>query len=467
MQRNRSKQKSVSKSSLSHTVSKKNEREIITAYSLSTDGKAIAKGEDQIVVFVKDLLPGEKAKVEIIKKKSTYKLALVTKLESTVSYRTIPPCQYYDLCGGCQLQHISSEFQSNFKLQWFFETLKRIGKWNDSHFLKAEQILEVVYLKKEYYRRRIRLHFDGKNLGFKQSSSNKVTNISNCLITTELINNKIEFIKKALLKCVSLLENKHWECEIEITESDDEKIIIHVADVFNFDKNLQISNIIKVIEKNLEINQDQHILIKHPDLQKFKLKKQSFIQPHINCIFHYYKYIKFSIDLFLKKYQFRIQNFITYDLYSGAGVFTGIPYFAGLQYNLKINCYGIEGIKEAIESLNQNYKNLPVQGKTQNVDDFIQEQFENKTKDPNNYHGIHILILDPPRSGCTITNMQKIVEICAKNALILYLACDPASFARDSRVLLEGGFQLTNLTLFDSFGHTTHYEVLGCFEKNE
>ena len=63
--------------------------------------------------------------------------------------------------------------------------------------------------------------------------------------------------------------------------------------------------------------------------------------------------------------------------------------------------------------------------------------------------------------------MQKIVEICAKNALILYLACDPASFARDSRVLLEGGFQLTNLTLFDSFGHTTHYEVLGCFEKNE
>ena len=467
MQRNRSKQKSLSKTSLSHTTAKKNDRETITAYGLATDGKAIAKGEDQIIVFVKDLLPGEKAKVEIIKKKSTYKIAILAKLETTASFRSQAPCQYYESCGGCQLQHISPELQTNFKLKWFFETLKRIGKWNDSHFNKAEQILEIVYLKKEYYRRRIRLHFDGKNLGFKQSSSNKVTNISKCLISTELINHKIEFIRKNLLKCASLLENKHWECEIEVTESDDGKIIINIADIFNFEKTLQVGNIHKVIEKNLEINQDQHILIKHPDLQKFKLKKQSFVQPHINCIFHYYKYIKMSIDLFLKKNQFRIKNFITYDLYSGAGVFTGIPYFVGLKYNLKINCYGIEGIKEAIDSLNQNYKNLPVQGKTQNVDDFINEQFQLKSQDPNNYQGIHILILDPPRAGCSIVNMQKIVELCAKNSLILYLACDPASFARDSRVLLEGGFQLNNLTLFDSFGHTTHYEVLGCFEKNE
>ncbi|MBX9838903.1 MAG: hypothetical protein K2X69_11400, partial [Silvanigrellaceae bacterium] len=73
---------------------------------------------------------------------------------------------------------------------------------------------------------------------------------------------------------------------------------------------------------------------------------------------------------------------------------------------------------------------------------------------------------DPPRSGCGIATMQKIVEICSKKALVLYLACDPASFARDTRVLLEGGFKIKNLSLFDSFGHTIHYEVLGCFEKS-
>lgn len=465
MQRNRTKQKAQHTSNHNHVIIKKNEKENITAYALSTDGKAIGRGEDQIVVFVPNLLPGEKAKVEVIKKKANYKIATLAKLETSAPYRTTPPCQYNEHCGGCQLQHISPEFQSEFKLQWLFETLKRIGKWEVRHISEAERKIEIVYLRREHYRRRVRLHFDGKHLGFKQNSSNKVTDIKHCYISANKINQKIEFIRVNLLKIVTELNHKSWECEIEVTVSDDEKVILHIADLTINDKNLNKNELLKTLEKNLNIVSDQNISLKHPDLPKFKIKKQSFVQPHLDCIQYYYKYLSQNISAFIQKNKESITNFKAIDLYAGAGIFTGIPYFAGKPHKIEIDCLGVEGVPEAIDSLNNNYKNYPVRGITQDVDQFIEQQFQLKLQDPDNYSDFHILILDPPRAGCTIANMQKIVEICAKNTLVLYLACDPASFARDSRVLLEGGFKLTSLTLFDSFGHTTHYETLGCFEK--
>jgi 23S rRNA (uracil1939-C5)-methyltransferase len=326
-------------------------------------------------------------------------------------------------------------------------------------------MISIVFLKREHYRRRVRFHFDGKNLGFKQNSSNKVINIEKCLITSERINQKISFIKNNLIKSFKESQEKFFECEIEVTESDDDKIILFVANL-TIENQKNKDNILKIIEKNLEINNEQSIHLKHPELPRFKLKKQSFVQPHIDCIKHYYEHIKDNIDQFLEKHSNKLAKITAWDLYSGAGVFTSIPYFSAKRHQVEIDCIGVEGIKEAIDSLNYNHKNFPIKGVVQDVDLFIENQFQNKIKNPDEFHGASIIILDPPRSGCGIATMQKIVEVCSKKSLVLYLACDPASFARDTRVLLEGGFKIKNLSLFDSFGHTIHYEVLGCFEKS-
>lgn len=173
-----------------------------------------------------------------------------------------------------------------------------------------------------------------------------------------------------------------------------------------------------------------------------------------------------NLESFLEKIKMESnKTLIAWDLYAGAGVFTALPFFASKRNNFNIECIGVEGIKEAIDSLKANCKNLPIQGHVQDVEDFINEQFKQKIEKQNQYSGVNILILDPPRAGCNIATMQKIVEICAKKTLVMYLACDPASFARDTRVLLEGGFKIKSLRLFDSFAHTIHYEVLGCFTR--
>ncbi|APJ03540.1 class I SAM-dependent RNA methyltransferase [Silvanigrella aquatica] len=470
MQKYRNRQKSFAHNNSQQNTQKKFDKETVTAFALSTDGRAIGRSNDNIVVFIKDLLPDETAKVEIVSKKSNYKNAIISKIETPSPHRVSPPCIYTSQCGGCQLQHISQNMQTEFKTKWFLETLKRIGKWNDRFLKEAESLISIIFLKREYYRRRIRLHFDGKNLGFKASNSNNVTNIEHCLITSEKINQKIKFVKENLLKSFKEIQDKklskHIECEIEVTESDDEKVILHIAN-FNMDSPIEKNNVIKMIERNLEISNDQTIHLKHPELPRFKIKKQSFVQPHLDCIKLYYQHIQDNIDQFIQKY-FAKSNIkiLAWDLYCGAGVFTSLPYFSGKRNNVEVECVGVEGIKEAIDSLNSNHKNLPIQGIVKDVEQFIEEQFQLKLSNPNEFKGVNVVILDPPRSGCGIAIMQKIVEICNKKALITYLACDPASFARDTRVLLEGGFKLKSLCLFDSFGHTTHYEVLGCFEKS-
>lgn len=471
MQKYRNRQKSLQNHQKKYQSPPKIEKELISTYALSTDARAIGRSNDNIIVFIKNMLPNEIAKVDIISKKSNYKNAILSKIEKASPFRVSPPCQYANVCGGCQLQHISQDIQTEYKVKWFFETLKRIGKWNDIYIKKSEQIISIIFLKREYYRRRIRLHFDGKSLGFKEENSNKIVDIEHCLITSNTINDKIKFIKEKLLKSFKEIQEQKFsqnlECEIEITESDDNKVILNLASL-SAEFNTQKNKCTQIIEKNLEINNDQSIQIKHPELPRFKIKKQSFVQPHIDCIKFYYNHMQESIDIFFKKSSNFFDNSFqikAWDLYSGAGVFTSLPYFAAQRHNIEIECTGVEGIQESIDSLLMNHKNYPIKGIAQDVEEFVDAQFQSKLLNPEKFIGATIIILDPPRTGCSIATMQKIVEICSKKALILYLACDPPSFATNTRVLLEGGFQLQNISLFDAFGHTTHYEVLGCFEK--
>ena len=72
------------------------------------------------------------------------------------------------------------------------------------------------------------------------------------------------------------------------------------------------------------------------------------------------------------------------------------------------------------------------------------------------------VVLDPPRSGAKIQ-----VEEIAKTAIptVVYVSCNPASFARDARILIDGGFQLRSVTPVDQFLFSSHLELVGIFRS--
>src|SRR5439155_4589916 len=73
-----------------------------------------------------------------------------------------------------------------------------------------------------------------------------------------------------------------------------------------------------------------------------------------------------------------------------------------------------------------------------------------------------IIVLDPPRAGCGVKAAARITEL--KPRRIVYVSCNPTTFAREAAVFLASGYDLKRLTLIDQFPNTYHIELAAAFE---
>jgi 23S rRNA (uracil1939-C5)-methyltransferase len=73
------------------------------------------------------------------------------------------------------------------------------------------------------------------------------------------------------------------------------------------------------------------------------------------------------------------------------------------------------------------------------------------------------IVLDPPRGGA---ELQALALARSKVRRIAYVSCHPASFARDARLLIEGGYRLRRVTPIDQFVWSHHVELMGEFARD-
>jgi tRNA/tmRNA/rRNA uracil-C5-methylase (TrmA/RlmC/RlmD family) len=71
-----------------------------------------------------------------------------------------------------------------------------------------------------------------------------------------------------------------------------------------------------------------------------------------------------------------------------------------------------------------------------------------------------VVVLDPAREGAGTDVMRALAGHAASLRVLVYVSCDPASFSRDLRVLLDEGWALTALRAFDLFPMTEHVELV-------
>lgn len=74
-------------------------------------------------------------------------------------------------------------------------------------------------------------------------------------------------------------------------------------------------------------------------------------------------------------------------------------------------------------------------------------------------------VLDPPRTGLGAKGATALARLAP--ARIVYVACDPATLARDARVLVDAGYRLASVRAFDLFPQTFHVETVAVFERDE
>ncbi len=157
----------------------------ITITSLTNAGDGIGRLDDQ-VIFVPYSMPGDEVRIKVIQDKGSFLIAELIEIVSPSVDRTVPSCEYFGECGGCDWLHIPYQLQLEVKTEQLSETLRRIGGLAE---IEVEEI--VASPKPANYRNRIQGHIRDSAFHFMRRGSNKLIAVEKCDIADSLINKRL------------------------------------------------------------------------------------------------------------------------------------------------------------------------------------------------------------------------------------------------------------------------------------
>ncbi|RFU68931.1 23S rRNA (uracil(1939)-C(5))-methyltransferase RlmD [Peribacillus saganii] len=435
---------------------------------LTHDGAGVAK-IDGYPVFVPNALPGEKGQVKITKVNKGYGFGRLMELYEKSDYRIDVPTEEAHKFGGCQLQHISYEGQLAYKEKQVREVLARIGKLED---VKVHPILGMDNPWK--YRNKAQVPVgekDGKLIaGFFKPRSHEIVDTNESVIQLPEVNEAIQTVKEI---CTEL--------EIPAYHEESHKgVLRHIMARYG----QQTGELMVVLVTRTADLPQKHQLVEEITVRLPKVKS---IIHNINSkrtnvimgektkvlwgsevIYDYIGDVKFAISA-LSFYQVNpVQTKVLYDKaleYAGlTGEESVIDAYCGIgtislflaQKAKKV--FGVEIVPEAIEDAKRNAE----------LNDIRNAEFAAgaaETVIPEWYkagNNADVLVVDPPRKGCDEALLNTIIEMKPKK--VVYVSCNPATLARDLRILEDGGYRTIEVQPVDMFPMTTHVEVVTVLE---
>ena len=412
--------------------------------SVAFKGYGVARIDGK-VVFVPYTVTGDEAWIEITEEKKTYSTARLNEIIKPSPGRVNPPCPYFGTCGGCQWQHIDYLIQVEQKKEILVETLKRLGGLNE-----IPPVVVVPSLKPYDYRVRVQLKVKGNAMGYYQERSHRIIDIERCPISHPLVNRIIKVIRRDL-DALSGME----EIEINVSPEEGNGVLLFHSHFYNQRAEYFMKELLRSqpILRGIAITQkDRFSFFGDPTLNftipfskeretrelKLRISPGSFSQvnPEQN---------QRLIQTVLQFSEVNQEDRVV-DLYAGAG---------NLSLSLAMEAREVLGIEEnglAFEDAQFNagrngIKNCHfIQGR-------VEEALLNWKRET-----ADLIVLDPPRTGCK-TILDQVVGL--KPRKIVYVSCEPTTFARDLGLFSERGYSLKRLSLIDMFPQTYHMEVVG------
>ncbi|WP_150465068.1 23S rRNA (uracil(1939)-C(5))-methyltransferase RlmD [Francisella sp. SYW-2] len=433
------------------------EAEII---AFSHDGRGIAKVNGK-TTFIPFTLAGEVVKFEYTFTKAKFDEAKVVEYIKKSSNRVNPPCKYFEICGGCSLQHMSTDAQIEHKQQTLLNQLKYIGQG-----VEPLSILEPLRTAKtEGYRNKARLgvryvNKKGKILvGFRERNGRFLADIDKCIVLNPLVGEKLTEIA-SFIETLSIYQHIA-QLEIAIDDARPALIVRHLEPFVNEDLE-------KLKAFGLENGYWIYLQSKGPDTI-YRLYPQEDVEPKklsyqpvtgINIGFEPNDFTQVNNDINRKMIKRAIdlleisENDSIIDLFCGLGNFT-LPIS---QYAKTV--IGVEGEQTMVSRA----KETAISNSINNVKFYAANLFESfEDKEWFNNFEYNKMLLDPPRAGAqeVCSNIEKFdVE------RIVYVSCDTATLARDAGILVnDKGYKLVSAGVMDMFPHTMHVESIAVFEK--
>ena len=437
--------------------------QLIKIHNLGSSGEGVGKlGE--LVIFVEGALPGEEVLAEIETRKRNYAIGRLVEVVKKSSERVEPFCPLYKDCGGCQLQHLSYSAQLNWKRQQVIDAIERIGK------IGGVEILDTLGMENPL-RYRNKMQFPvGKNLqiGCYARGSHKIIDTQSCMIQNEL-NDKILAAVRNVAKKFNLQpynEDTHKGFLRHVmgrVGCNGEFMIVLVTATKNFpnEKNFvrallkELPNVtsiqqnVQTFHNNVILGHDTKILYGkltiHDKIGRlsFNISARSFFQVNTAQAEILYKTALDFAELHGHE--------TIIDAYCGTGT---ISLFMAKKARKVI---GVEVVSSAIADAKKNARENNIRNAEFIVGDAVKVL-------PKIFEPADIVIIDPPRAGCD----KKVLETFAamQPEKIIYVSCNPATLARDLKILYELGYQTKKIQPVDMFPFTSHVESVAKLVKN-
>lgn len=461
--------------------------------SLAFGGAGIGK-YDGLTVFVQGTMPGDKVKAAFTRIKSNFAEADLVEIVKGAADRKEPVCEYFGLCGGCQLQFMPYEKQLEIKRQQVVDSFERIGK---IYGAPVRDVLGATGSQgpagEYFYRNKMEFSFGyDKEMNFRfgmhiPGRRFDIFDIEKCYLqsefTNQVVNQVRDFVKvrewvpfkfscgEGFLRQLIMREGKRTgEVMAILYTSDDlpvdfekelEKMVDELRKIEMEGKKLTSFYWLTVISKRGVPRQVKEKLIFGKEAMTeemilgggeklaFDILPQAFFQVNTLQAEVLYSQVVEMAGLGVGASAGADRKLI-YDLFCGTGT---IGLFLA-KYAERV--VGVEINEDAVKSAKKNAE----KNRIYNID-FLVGDVDKVVKELKEFPDL--VVVDPPRAGVTPKLIEKISEFSAKQ--IVYVSCNPATLARDCSLLAEYGYKVKEVRPVDMFPQTFHIECVCLLER--
>ena len=424
--------------------------------SLDREGRGVAHVGGK-AVFVDKAVPGELVEYAAYRKKPAWEAAQIVRIEQEGPARISPRCAFYGTCGGCSMQHIEERAQVAAKQRVLEDALWHLGR------VRPETMLGPLYGLSWGYRHRARLSVrwvakkGGSLVGFRERRSSFVTDMTSC----EILPPRVSGLIQPLRALVDSLEIQGRLPQIEVAVG--EELTVLVLRVLATPGAADCERLREFAERHgvqLWLQPDG------PD------SARAFWPPDAPDL--YYTLPEQGIRIAFGPTDFTQVNHAVNRLLVGRALSLLDPrpgeriidFFCGLgNFTLPIAGRGAEvlGVEGSAGLVARAKENARANGLADRCRFAVADLFNAAACA--GLPACDKVLLDPPREGA----MELLKSLAAKPpSRIVYVACDPATLARDSGVLVNTqGYRLAAAGVVNMFPHTSHVESIALFERDQ
>jgi len=357
--------------------------------------------------------------------------------------RIDPVCRHFGRCGGCALQHVSADYYRQWKQQQITNALRHRG------------FDEVTVLAPEISppgsRRRARFTAGPSATGFAERASHNIIDIAECPVLAPEIMAIIDLVRKFLKPRLA----KYRKMTLQITLADNGlDIILEAAGEPDLDLRMDIAGFAEAQDIARICWQDWRLKKPFAEILCERRKprvtfdgRQVFIPP--GSFLQATREGEAALTRFVKAALGPADRIV--DIFAGCGTFS-----AALVGDHTV--HAVDGNQDMITALTNSCRQMGlIRPLTSEVRDLFLRPLL-----PHELKKYDAAIIDPPRAGAR-DQVAEIVKSAMAN--LVMISCNPATFARDARALVDGGFIMGDILPVDQFLYSPHIELVAAFRR--